>query len=76
MRDLERRAIAHYINQTQTKLAALRDSVAADLSASYMHDKSTDGPTYHRTYVEDIRAALAEIDSDLEKVARRSIWNK
>lgn len=76
IKDLERRAIAHYINRTQTKLAALRDAVAADLSASYMHDKSADGPTYHRTYVEDIRATLAEIQLDLEKVARRSIWNK
>lgn len=76
MKDLERRAIAHYINRTQTKLAALRDAVAADLSASYMHDKSADGPTYHRTYVEDIRATLAEIQLDLDKVARRSIWNK
>jgi len=76
MKDLERRAIAHYISQTQAKLAALRDAVSADLSASYMHDKSTEGPTYHRTYVEDIRAALAEIESDFEKVARRDIWSK
>ena len=76
MKELERRAIAHYINQTQTKLAALRDAVSTDLTASYMHDKSTDGPTYHRAYVEDIRAALAEIQSDLDKVARRDIWSK
>lgn len=76
MKDLERRAIAHYITQTQTKLAALRDAVSTDLTASYMRDKSAEGPTYHRTYVEDIRAALAEIQSDLDKVARREIWTK
>ena len=72
--DLERRAIAHYINQTQTKLAALRDAISIDLSANYTFDKRTNKPTYHRTYVEDIRAALTEIQSDFDKVTKRTLW--
>ena len=76
MKDLERRAIAHYINETNRKLEALRDAISTDLTCNFMHDKDCDGPTYARSYIEDIKYRLNDIQCDLDKDARRDIWSK
>ena len=74
MKDLEKKAIAHYIKETHKKLEKLREDISTDLTCNYMHDKACDGPSYARSYIEDIKYRLNAIQCDLDKVANREIW--
>ncbi len=75
IKDIERRAIAHYVKETDKQLTELRDNLLTDLSFFYMRDKRMgDDPTYHREYIRSIANTLNQIKSDLDKVSRRTLW--
>ena len=74
MKDLERRAIAHYVKETDRQLRELRDNLLTDLSFFYRRDQATSDPTYRREYIRSIVGMLNTIQSDLDKVSRRTLW--
>ena len=74
IKDIERRAIAHYVKETDRQLRELRDNLLTDLSFFYKRDSATPDPTYHRKYIRSIVGALNTMQSDLDKVTRRTLW--
>ena len=72
--DLERRAIAHFVKQTDKQLTELRDNLLTDLSFFYMRDQATPDPTYKREYIRSIIGELNQVKSSLDKVAKRTLW--
>ena len=74
IKDIERRAIAHYVKETDRQLHELRDNLLTDLSCFYKRDSATSDPTYRREYIRSIVGRLNTIQSDLDKVSRRTLW--
>ena len=72
--DLERRAIAHFVKQTDKQLTDLRDNILTDLSYFYSRDSATSDPTYRREYIRSIIGELNQVKSSLDKVAKRTLW--